>query len=328
MRSFKNILVTGGAGFIGSCFIRYFLSKGLCEKIVNFDLLTYAADLNNLDPIQEDPRYYFVQGDVCDQDLIEKTCEEYGIDTIVHFAAETHVDNSISSPKRFIETNIMGTFCLLEVLKKNPHIHFHHISTDEVYGSLSDEGFFSETSAYLPNSPYSAAKASSDHLVRAYHKTYGISITMSHCSNNYGPCQHREKLIPLMLNHCLEDKPLPIYGEGKNIRDWLYVEDHIEAIWVILQKGISGEVYDIGADQEMSNIELVKFLIKTLANELKEPEEKYLSLISYVEDRLGHDYRYAIDCSKLKRLGWVPKYSLEEGLKKTVLWYLQKACVV
>jgi dTDP-glucose 4,6-dehydratase len=324
MREIKNILVTGGAGFIGSAFIRYVLSfLSFNGKIINLDLLTYAADLKNLEHIEDDPRYIFIKGNICDQKLVLNICEKYNIDTIVHFAAETHVDNSIESPSSFIETNIFGTFSLLEAVKKNKNIHFHHISTDEVYGSLKDKkGFFTENSCYRPNSPYSASKASSDHLVRSYQKTYNISATMSHCTNNYGPGQHEEKLIPLMIKNCIEKSPLPVYGKGENIRDWLYVDDHAEAVWQILNKGRKNEVYDIGGGEEFSNIDLIYLLIDVLSEELEEKKESFFKLISFVKDRPGHDFRYAIDTKKINNeLNWYPKCSFKEGLKKTVCWY-------
>ncbi len=237
---YKRLLVTGGAGFIGSAFIRYGLKQGIgCEKIVNLDLLTYAADLRNLASVENDPRYLFVQGNICDEALVEKICVEMGIDAIVHFAAESHVDRSISGPRAFYETNVGGTIALLEVVRRHPQIHFHHISTDEVYGSLASEGVFSEDSPYRPNSPYAASKAASDHFVRAYAHTYGISTTLSHCTNNYGPGQHVEKFIPRMIYGCYHRQPLPLYGSGANVRDWIFVDDHSEAVWTILEKGES-----------------------------------------------------------------------------------------
>jgi dTDP-glucose 4,6-dehydratase len=325
IRNIKNILVTGGAGFIGSAFIRYVLQNQDFEgKIINFDLLTYAANLDNLKMVEKDLRYFFIKGNICDSSLVKNICEKYKIDTIVHFAAETHVDRSISGPKPFLETNIFGTFSLLEIVKKYPQIHFHHISTDEVYGALElEDKPFCENSQYRPNSPYSAAKAASDHFVRAYNKTYGISTTISHCSNNYGPCQHEEKLIPLMIKHCLLGKKLPVYGKGHNVRDWLYVDDHAEAIWMILNLGKSGHVYDIGGDCEYRNIDLLHILFDLLSKHTGEKKSKYSSLINYVTDRLGHDYRYAIDFSKLRNeINWNPKHSIEKGLKKTINWYL------
>ncbi len=323
-RNVKNILVTGGAGFIGSAFIRYVLSlNDFKGNIVNYDLLTYAANLKNLLSISHDKRYFFVKGDICDEALLSSVCKERSIDTIVHFAAETHVDNSILGPKVFLTTNVFGTFSILEVLKKNKAVHLHHISTDEVYGSLK-EGFFNESSKYSPSSPYSASKAASDHLVLAYFKTYNLSATLSHCTNNYGPYQHREKFIPLMILNLLEGKKLPIYGRGENIRDWLYVEDHAEAIWRIINFGKNGETYDIGGEEEKNNLEAVRTIIKILSEIKNRPIDEYLSLINFVQDRPGHDFRYAIDFSKIKKeLQWKPKHSFEEGIKKTISWYLE-----
>ena len=323
-RSLSSLLVTGGAGFIGSAFIRYLLSnEDFTGKILNLDSLTYAANWNNLKDFHDHPRYQFLQGDIRNQTLIEKVCSEHKIDTIVHFAAETHVDRSISSAYPFIETNVVGTLSLLEVTRKSPSIHFHHISTDEVYGSLGERGFFNEHSPYRPNSPYSASKAASDHLVRSFANTYGLSTTLSHCSNNFGPGQNPEKFIPLMISHCLESRPLPIYGQGNNIRDWLYVDDHVEAIEKILLFGKKGETYDIGADSEFSNIKLLHLLIDLLSQELKTDPSIYLNLIQFISDRPGHDFRYAIDSSKIKQeLHWHPKTSIEEGLMKTIKWYI------
>lgn len=323
-RSPKNLLVTGGAGFIGSAFIRFVLSQPSFDGcIVNLDLLTYAGNLNNLTAIADDPRYRFVKGDIKDQSLVEQLCHQYHIDAIVHFAAESHVDRSIHHPMNFLETNVLGTFHLLEVVKRNPHIHFHHISTDEVYGSLGTTGLFSEQSPYSPNSPYSASKAASDHLVRSYHHTYGISTTTSNCSNNYGPYQFPEKLIPLMILNCLSNKPLPVYGQGTNVRDWLYVDDHAEAIWMILHQGTNGDVYNVGGESEWKNIELLHQLIILLAKRLQVPTESLMKLITFVKDRPGHDQRYAIDCSKIKReLGWHPKHNFQSGLVATIDWYI------
>lgn len=319
IRPLGSLLVTGGSGFIGSAFIRYLLSKeDFLGKIINLDRLTYAAWPESLDAFKEDPRYCFIRGDICDQPLVEEILGR-GVDAIVHFAAETHVDRSIASSSIFIETNVKGTLSLLEASRKFPRTHFHHVSTDEVYGSLDKTGFFNENSPYRPNSPYSASKAASDHLVRAFGNTYGISTTISHCSNNYGPFQFPEKLVPLMIERALGMQPLPIYGKGQNIRDWLYVEDHADAIWKILQFGKSGEIYDIGGDTELSNLELIHQLLPLLAQVTNRKLEEYLTLIQFVEDRLGHDFRYAIDSSKIKKnLGWAPKTSLVEGLAKTI----------
>jgi dTDP-glucose 4,6-dehydratase len=320
---FRKVLVTGGAGFIGSAFIRYGLKTfGSLEKIVNLDLLTYAASEKNMASFRDDPRHFFVKGDIRDTVLVQSLCDVHQIEAIVHFAAESHVDRSITDPEAFVDTNIVGTCKLLEVIRKNPHIHFHHISTDEVYGSL-EEGFFSENTPYRPNSPYSASKAASDHLVRAWAHTYNLSTTLSHCSNNYGPCQHEEKFIPLMITHCLQGKPLPIYGEGINIRDWLYVDDHADAVWRILNHGKKGEVYDIGGKVEKRNIDLLHTLIDLVAKKTSKDTLELQKLITFVEDRPGHDFRYAIDATKITRdLGWQPLHSLDQGLEKTIHWYL------
>lgn len=325
-RELNRILVTGGAGFIGSAFIRHLLSsapnfKGIC---VNFDALTYAGNLDNLRAIENDSRYFFHKGNICDKIAVETVCQKYSIDTIIHFAAESHVDRSISAPREFIDTNIIGTFSLLETVRKNPHIHFHHVSTDEVYGSLGPTGYFTEQTPYQPNSPYSASKASSDHLVRAYQHTYGLSTTLSNCSNNYGPFHFPEKLIPLMILNCLERKPLPIYGQGTNIRDWLYVEDHVKALLMILKNGKSGEVYNIGGRSEKSNIDVIHEILEIISQLQNSCINELRKLITFVPDRPGHDLRYAIDCSKIKNeLGWTPKKSFSEGLKETIIWYME-----
>ena len=315
----RFFLDTGGCGFIGSAFIRMLLrSPSFTGKILNLDLLTYAARLENVSGFTQDPRYQFVQGNICDQPLIEQFLAQ-GVDVVVHFAAETHVDRSISSALPFIETNVIGTLALLEAIRKFPHVHFHHVSTDEVYGSLGERGFFDERSPYHPNSPYSASKAASDHLVRAFAHTYNLSTTLSHCSNNYGPGQYPEKLIPLMIERILEKKPLPVYGRGANVRDWLYVDDHVEALLAILQFGKRGETYDIGGGAELSNLDLIFLLIEIIAKETKVPREEYRSLIRFVEDRPGHDFRYAINPAKIqKELGWFPRTPLHEGLFKTI----------
>lgn len=323
MRPLNRLFVTGGAGFIGSAFIRYLLRHpDFHGKILNFDLLTYAGDLSFLDGFHEHPRYRFVQGDINNRALVEKLFLEQEIDTVVHFAAETHVDRSIASALPFIETNVKGTLMLLEAVRTLPHIHFHHVSTDEVYGSLGESGAFSEHSPYRPNSPYAASKAASDHLVRAFAQTYKLSTTISHCSNNYGPCQNREKLIPLMIHNCLHKKPLPVYGRGSNVRDWLYVEDHAEAIWCILKEGQKGQVYDIGGKTELSNLELLHLLIDLLHS--VRPGD-YRCLIRFVQDRPGHDFRYALDTTKIEtQLHWTPKVSLRDGLLRTIQWYAKK----
>jgi dTDP-glucose 4,6-dehydratase len=321
----KRLLVTGGAGFIGSAFIRYGLSHSpQCEKIVNLDLLTYAADLRNLISLETDPRYLFVQGDIRDDVLVEKLCVEHEIDAIVHFAAESHVDRSILGPRAFFETNVGGTLSLLEVVRRHRHIHFHHISTDEVYGTLAQEGTFSEDSPYRPNSPYSASKAASDHCVRAYAHTYDLSTTLSHCTNNYGPCQNVEKFIPRMIAGCFHKKNLPIYGLGINIRDWIFVDDHSEAIWAILEKGEKGHVYNIGGECERKNIDLLHAIIHEFAHLKEEDPKDLMSLVTFVSDRPGHDFRYAIDCSKMKQeIDWRPLHDLSSGIRKTIAWYLE-----
>jgi len=325
MRPVERLLVTGGAGFIGSAFIRFLLRLPAFQgRIVNLDALTYAGKLENLDGFHSHPRYRFVQGDINNQPLIETLLEEEEIDAIVHFAAETHVDRSIASARPFFTANAMGTLSLLEAVRKFPHVHFHHVSTDEVYGSLQESGAFTELSPYRPNSPYSASKAASDHIVRSFAHTYGLSTTVSHCSNNFGPRQFPEKFIPLMIHNCLEGKPLPVYGQGANVRDWLYVDDHADAVWRILRLGKKGQTYDIGGNTELSNLELLLLLIGLLAKETKEDEERYRSLIRFVEDRPGHDFRYAIDTAKIQsELGWVPKTPLADGLARTIRWYLK-----
>lgn len=320
----RRVLVTGGAGFMGSAFIRFGLKHlSYLERVINLDLLTYAADKNNLKEVEESARYLFVQGDIRDESLVEKLCKEEKIDTLVHFAAETHVDRSIRGPRVFAETNVMGTLALLEVVKKLPHIHFHQISTDEVFGALGSDGEFLESSPYEPNSPYAASKAAADHFVRAYAKTYGLSTTLSHSSNNYGPHQFPEKFIPVLLTKCLQNEPLPVYGDGQNVREWLFVEDHAEAVWKILENGKRGEVYNLGSGSECKNIDLLHILIDELAKQKSEDPQNFLRLITFVPDRLGHDFRYALDCTKIHReIGWSCRHTLAEGLKKTVAWYL------
>ena len=331
----KNVLITGGAGFIGSNFIHYiFQSTSFGGKIINVDKLTYAGNLENLQEIENGyggKRYFFEKADICDFNKIKRIFKEYNIDTVVNFAAESHVDRSICGPKEFMQTNIMGTFNLLEVVREcgkekkreDREVLFHHVSTDEVYGSIEEGGYFCEDTAYQPNSPYSASKASSDHLVRAYYKTYGLPITVSNCSNNYGPYQFPEKLIPLMILNILEEKALPVYGDGKNIRDWLYVEDHCQAIWEILNKGKVGETYNIGGENEWENIKLVNFLCEKIAKIKGKNKDYYKRLITFVKDRPGHDRRYAINCEKIKKqLGWKRGYDFEEGLDLTIKWYI------
>lgn len=317
--------MTGGSGFIGSSFIRYCLEQGAsCERVCNLDLLTYAADIRNLKEVELDSRYRFIQGDICNETLVETLCVEEEIDAIVHFAAESHVDRSIATPQAFYHTNVGGTLALLEVVRRHPKIHFHHISTDEVFGSLADEGFFSENSLYRPNSPYSASKAASDHFVRAYAHTYGLSTTTSHCTNNYGPCQHIEKFIPRMIANLIAEQPLPVYGEGKNIRDWIYVKDHSAAVWTILQNAVSGETFGIGGECEMRNIDLLERLIDYFAEAQEVEVGRLRSLITFVPDRPGHDLRYGMDCRKIQsQLGWRPTHDLSIGLRSTIAWYLK-----
>ena len=330
-RKLKNILVTGGAGFIGSNFIHYIFNKtDFSGKIINVDKLTYAGNLYNLVEIDDKyggERYFLRKADICDFDEIKKIFDKYDIDTVVNFAAESHVDRSIFGPKDFVRSNIIGTFTLLEVIRENwrgrKDVLFHHISTDEVYGSIEEGDYFYENTAYRPNSPYSASKASSDHLVRAYHKTYGLPVTVSNCSNNYGPYQFPEKLIPLMILNILVEKNLPIYGDGKNVRDWLYVEDHCSAVWEILNKGEAGETYNIGGENEWENIKMVHFLCEKIGQLNGKDEDYYKKLITFVKDRPGHDRRYAINCDKIKQeLGWKQKVDIEEGLEMTIKWYM------
>lgn len=325
----KNILITGGAGFIGSHVVRLFVTKYPEYRIVNLDKLTYAGNLENLSDIEQKPNYVFVKGDITDTDFIQNLFQEYLFDGVIHLAAESHVDRSISNPLEFVVTNIIGTATLLNVARrfwkeKEQDKLFYHISTDEVYGSLGKEGFFTETTAYDPRSPYSASKASSDHLVRAYHHTFGLPVVVSNCSNNYGPNQFPEKLIPLMINNIIHNKPLPVYGKGENVRDWLYVVDHAQAIDLIFHKGKTGETYNIGGHNEWKNIDLINLLCKIMDTKLGREEGTSLKLITYVKDRAGHDLRYAIDSTKLTTdLGWRPSLQFEEGLEKTVGWYLE-----
>lgn len=319
-----KILVTGGAGFIGSNFLLTSVPARPDDHFINVDSLTYAANLLNLDAIKEAPNYQFWRTDITDKVAVAELFERVEPDVVFHFAAESHVDRSIAEPGAFILTNVVGTFNLLEAVRHQARpAHFHHVSTDEVYGSLGSEGLFTETTGYDPSSPYSASKASSDHLVRAYHRTYGLPVRVTNCSNNYGPYQFPEKLIPLMIRNALLRKPLPIYGKGDNVRDWLYVGDHCSAIWAVHEKGNIGETYNIGGNNECTNIDLVRKLCMILAEVTKVNEEEFLSLITYVKDRPGHDMRYAIDASKLKRdCGWSPSETIESGLRKTVEWYV------
>ena len=325
----KKILITGGAGFIGSHLVRLFVNKYPGTLIVNLDKLTYAGNLANLTDIDKMPNYEFVKGDIVDEDFIMATFDAYRFDGVIHLAAESHVDRSISSPKEFIMTNIVGTVNLLNAAKfiwkdNFDGKRFYHVSTDEVYGSLGEEGKFLETTPYDPRSPYSASKASSDHLDRAYHHTYGLPVVISNCSNNYGPNQFPEKLIPLIINNIRHNKPLPVYGQGTNVRDWLYVEDHAKAIDLIYQKGISGETYNIGGNNERQNIDIVKTLCSIMDRMLGRAEGESEKLITYVKDRAGHDLRYAIDATKLhESLGWQPEVQFNEGFERTVDWYLK-----
>lgn len=333
----QAILVTGGAGFIGANFVPYFCKKYPDYRIINLDKLTYAGNLNNLSECANMPNYTFVQGDICDETLVENLFNQHDIRGVIHFAAESHVDNSIKNPKAFIKTNIEGTFTLLNAAFKHwmsgpnqvkagyEKCRFHHISTDEVYGALGKEGFFSEQTPYQPNSPYSASKASSDFLVRAYFHTYGMNVTTSNCSNNYGPKQHEEKLIPHMIKLALELKPLPIYGTGQNVRDWLYVLDHCKAIDLIFHNGKAGETYNIGGHNERNNIEIVHRICAILDEKRPRADgAKYADLITFVQDRAGHDFRYAIDASKIEReLGWKADETFDTGIVKTVEWYLK-----
>ncbi|WP_299125617.1 dTDP-glucose 4,6-dehydratase [uncultured Tenacibaculum sp.] len=324
----RNILITGGAGFIGSHVVRLFVNNYSEYNIVNLDALTYAGNLENLKDIEALSNYTFIKGDICDYNFIKEVFAKYSIDAVIHLAAESHVDRSIKNPFAFAQTNIMGTLNLLEAAKNSwnndfENKLFYHISTDEVYGSLGDKGLFTENTPYDPHSPYSASKASSDHFVRAFYDTYGLPIVISNCSNNYGSYQFPEKLIPLFINNICNNKPLPVYGKGENIRDWLFVNDHARAIDVIFHKGKLGETYNIGGFNEWKNIDLIKVLIKTVDKILGREEGASEKLISYVKDRAGHDYRYAIDSTKLKEeLGWEPSLQFEEGIEKTVKWYL------
>ena len=353
MRKLKNVLVTGGAGFIGSNFIHYLFGKSTSAekafedaafdgRIINVDCLTYAGNGETLEDIDREfgsgvkdeskRRYFFEKVNICDREQIERIFRQYEIDTVVHFAAESHVDRSILGPEAFIKTNIFGTYTLLDVARNywgvsldNPRsdVLFHHISTDEVYGSLGPTGYFTEKTPYDPRSPYSSSKASSDHLVMAYHHTYGLPVTLSNCTNNYGPYQFPEKLIPLMILNMQNKKNLPVYGEGTNIRDWIYVEDHNRAVWLILKNGKTGEKYNIGGENEWQNIKLLNKLIELTAKETGISEDEIKKTVTHVKDRPGHDQRYAIDCTKIKsELGWERKMSFEQGLLLTVKWNL------
>lgn len=331
----RIVLVTGGAGFIGSHFARYVLQTHQEANVVNLDALTYAGTKENLEDVMECDRHKFVHGDICDEGLVKSLLREHAIDTVVHFAAESHVDRSILEPDAFVRTNVQGTFNLLEETRRfwleeknwsKAQCRFHHVSTDEVYGALGHDDLpFTEMSRYVPNSPYSASKAASDHLVRAYQHTYQLPTTITHCSNNYGPYQHQEKFIPTVISMCLNERPIPVYGDGSNIRDWLYVEDHCVAIWKVIESGRIGQTYNIGGSNQVSNLDVVKLLCRTLADALSEKQEKFLKLISFVTDRPGHDWRYAIDSQKIRgELGWQPTNKFERGIRKTVDWYLAR----
>ena len=330
----KNVLVTGGAGFIGSNFVHFLLDIDKEVRVINLDALTYAGSRENLRDLSDPTRHLFVQGNILDRELVDRLLQEYQIDTLVHFAAETHVDRSILGPMQFIQTNVVGTFTLLEAVRQfwlvekalgNQRIHFHHVSTDEVFGSLApDEPAWTEEIPYQPNSPYAASKASSDHLVRSYYHTYGLPVTITNCSNNYGPRQFPEKLIPLMILNAIQGKSLPIYGDGQQIRDWLYVQDHCEAIWRVIRSGKVGETYNIGGNNQPPNIEIVRTICRTLDDYLPDsPNNPHEALIKFVADRPGHDRRYAMDISKIgSELGWEPREWLQSGLRKTIGWYL------
>ncbi|MGS4344960.1 dTDP-glucose 4,6-dehydratase [Myroides odoratus] len=327
MKTSKCILITGGAGFIGSHVARKFVKAYPEDVIVNLDALTYAGNLDNIEDIATYANYQFIEGDIRDEYFIEQLFETYQFTHVVHLAAESHVDRSIVDPLAFVTTNVLGTVVLLNAFRKLWENNwqgkvFYHISTDEVYGTLGQEGLFTETTAYSPNSPYSASKASSDHFVRAYGETYQMPYLISNCSNNYGPNQYPEKLIPLTIQHILQQKPIPVYGTGENIRDWLYVEDHAAAIHFILEQGQLGETYNVGGFNEVKNIELVQMLCRILDEQLNQEAGTSEQLIRFVEDRKGHDFRYAIDATKLQNLGWMPAENVQEGLRKTVAWYV------
>ena len=332
----KNILVTGGCGFIGSNFIPFFIKKYSNYNIINLDLLTYAGDKNNLNECNSNPQYKFVNGDIRDRKLLLNIFEEFNIEGVVHFAAESHVDNSISNPDIFVKTNVNGTFNLLETSFKfwmeKPNLYkdnfresrFHHISTDEVYGSLEDIGLFTEKTPYAPNSPYSASKAASDMFVRSYYETYGLNTVITNCSNNYGPKQHHEKLIPKIIKNALSGKQIPIYGDGKNIRDWLYVADHCSGIDLVYHQGKAGDTYNIGGKNEKTNLEIVNSICSILDKKVPK-QSSYKDLITFVEDRHGHDFRYAIDATKIEQeLGWIANENFNSGIEKTIVWYLEK----
>lgn len=323
----KSILITGGAGFIGSHVVRRFVSSYPDYQIFNLDFLTYAGNLKNLSDIESSKNYHFIKGDICNEGFISELFQKYNFDGVIHLAAESHVDRSIKDPLAFVKTNVIGTMNLLNAAKSSwknlDGKRFYHISTDEVYGSLGDDGFFTESTSYDPQSPYSASKASSDHFVRAYHNTYGLPVIISNCSNNYGPHQFPEKLIPLAINNIKNSKPIPVYGKGENIRDWLFVEDHASAIDTIFHSGNIGKTYNIGGENEWTNIALIRLLCEIMDEKLNRLKGTSSELIRFVTDRAGHDMRYAIDASKIKKeLNWKPSLQFEEGLRKTVDWYL------
>ena len=332
----QTILITGGSGFIGSNFIPFYLEKNPNCKVVNLDLLTYAGDISNLKEIDKNPNYTFVKGDICNRELLDSLFEKYNFKGIIHFAAESHVDNSITNPDAFVKTNVFGTFNLLDVARNHwmdsPHNYkkefkncrFHHISTDEVYGTLGKTGLFTEKTPYAPNSPYSASKASSDFMVRSYFHTYGLNVVTTNCSNNYGPKQHDEKLIPTIIRKAISGDKIPIYGDGKNIRDWLFVLDHCIGIELVYKKGKIGETYNIGGENERNNLYIANTICEIL-DKISPKEKSYTDQISFVKDRPGHDFRYAIDASKIEnQLDWKAKENFESGIKKTIEWYLKK----
>jgi dTDP-glucose 4,6-dehydratase len=332
----QTILITGGAGFIGSNFIPYFLKTNQEVTLVNLDVLTYAGDVSNLKEVESNARYTFVQGDICDRNLVEELFQKHNFVGVIHFAAESHVDNSIKNPAAFVKTNVFGTFNLLDVAKNYwmlaPHEYktayknarFHHISTDEVYGSLGEKGLFTEETPYAPNSPYSASKASSDFMVRSYFHTYGLHVVTTNCSNNYGPKQHDEKLIPTIIRKAISGENIPMYGDGKNIRDWLYVLDHCTGIALVYKKGKLGETYNIGGKNERNNLQIATTICEIL-DDIKPKEKTYKEQITFVKDRPGHDFRYAIDASKIENeLGWKAEENFESGIRKTIEWYLKK----
>jgi dTDP-glucose 4,6-dehydratase len=325
----RRLLITGGAGFIGSNFVRYWLHRHSGDRVVNLDVLTYAGNLENLRDVEAMPSYRFVQGDISDGELLERLFREEGIDTVVHFAAESHVDRSITGPSAFIETNVMGTFSLLEAARKawgagDTGCRFVHVSTDEVYGSLGeDDAPFTERHRYAPNSPYSASKAAADHLVRAYHATYGLPVAITNCSNNYGPWQFPEKLIPLTILNALEGRPIPVYGDGRNVRDWLFVEDHCRGLEAVIEQGGIGEVYNIGGSNEWRNIDIVRHICARL-DELQPSTAPHSDLVTFVDDRPGHDRRYAMDATKIREtLDWSPAHDFAGGIERTVRWYME-----